>query len=661
VARPLVALGALLAVSCEGAIDGPPAGPGGAPEAGTAAVTFHRLNRYEYDNTVRDLLGTTRRPAEDFPDDDVSYGFDNIAEVLSTSPLHVELYQRAAETLVAEALAPGAAEEVRQLEAEEVGSTVGAPSGEAWNLYSSGSIDAVVELPAAGDYRITVRAWQDAAGPEAARMTLAVDGVALGSFDVVAESAPGQDESVETALAAGPRQISVSFENDYWMDPEDRNLHVDWIRIEGPLGAAGSNPARDRILVCAEQTPDCARLIFETFGRRAWRRPLTAEELDGLAAFLDLAAAEGEGFDRGIELGLTALLVSPSFLFRVELDGPDGEPVSGWELASRLSYFLWSSMPDDRLLDKAASGTLSDDPVLRAEVERMLLDERSRSLVESFAGQWLLTRDIGDVEPDYRVFPVWDPSLGQTMRRETELFFEEVLRADHPLPELLAADWSFVDDRLATHYGLPPVGPGFVRTELPPERQAGLLGRASVHVVTSYPRRTSPVRRGKFVLERLLCDAPDDPPPGVEGLEEQMIETGTLRERMELHRTNPVCAQCHVAMDAIGLGMESFDAIGSHRLTDGGSPIDATGELPSGERFDGPVELAALLAEDPRFARCVAEKLLTYGAGRGLSTADRAWLDVITEHARGEGNHLRAMITAVVLSEPFRTRPGGRR
>lgn len=664
------------ALGCTGDVDGGPAGPstgaglpGGVPDPGR--VVLHRLNRTEYDNTVRDLLGTSLRPAQAFPDDDVSYHFDNVAEVLSLSPLHVEMIQQAAEQLIDEAVTVSTGEAVFEHEAEELGSTVGAAGDGYWNLWSNGEISATIVAPADGDYAFAVRAWQSAAGPDPAHMTLSVDGVEIAAFDVAVEGSPGERyEATAPRVREGSHQFTVAFTNDFYMPDvgADRNLYVDWLQVRGPIGAVVGNPLRERIYVCEEETRECARAIFEAFARRAWRRPVTGAELDHLLTFLDLATEQGDDFHTGVRQGLVATLVAPHFVYRVEID-PDPSalephPLSDHELASRLSYFLWSTMPDAELFELADAGTLSDDAVLLAQVRRMLADPKADALVTSFAGQWLQFRDIGDFEPDYAVYPSYSPEFGQALRRETELFVRELLFGGAPLRELLTADWSFVDRDVAAHYGLDvALEPGFHRVTLPPERRAGILSKGAIHVVTSYPRRTSPVRRGAWVLERLLCDAPDDPPAGVEGLEEQMITAGTLRERMEIHRTNPICASCHDAMDGIGFALEAFDGVGAHRTEDGGAPILTDGVLDDGTEFDGAVELAALLAEDPRFYPCLAEKLLVYGVGRGTTPRDDVWLDVIAEQTREGGDTLSAMIEALVTSPPFRTRrgPGGRR
>ena len=641
--------------------------PPGDPLADPGRVTLHRLNRVEYNNTVRDLLGTSQTPADDFPPDDRGYGFDNIADVLSISPLHLEMYQAAAESLIDEALGSASvAEGSQQLEAETVGGSVGSVSGTAWNLFSNGEVTASVELPADGSYRVSVRAWAQQAGPDLAQMSISLAGRTLATVDVAATSGAPEVYEATTDSTRGNQVVSVAFLNDYYdaAAGADRNLLVDWIRIEGPLGVTPeTTSARARILVCEETTDACARQILDAFTLRAWRRPATAAEIDRLMAFTTLASAQGDDWEQGVRLALQAVLVSPHFLYRVEVD-PDPastEPhaLTDFELASRLSYFLWSSMPDDELLGLAEAGMLQDADVLRAQAERMLMDPRAQALIDNFAGQWLFARKVDDHVPDYELYPTYDAELGVSMKRELELFFRDFLYGDVPVDEMLTADFTYVDARLAAHYGVTASGSDFTRVTLPPERRAGLLGKGAILMVTSHPTRTSPVKRGVWVLEQLLCAAPPPPPPGVEGLEEQELTAGTLRERLEMHRRDPTCASCHQLMDPIGLGLETFDGVGAYRTEDAGEMIDSSGTLPNGESFNGAVELSTILAEDPRFPRCVAKQMLTYALGRGMeNAADDAWVDEITTQYTGDGAHLRALVLSIVTSEPFRMRRG---
>ncbi|MGZ3472843.1 MAG: DUF1592 domain-containing protein [Polyangiales bacterium] len=522
-----------IAAGCIGAIgdgsDGTDPGGGSSPvERDPGSKTIHRLNRVEYDNTVRDLLGTSLKPSKDFPADDHGYGFDNMADVMSLSPLQLQLYDRAAEALIEELFA---------------------------------------------------------------------DATRLGKV-----------------IACDP-----------------------------------------------DADASCARTTLSTFAQRAFRRPASEDDLTKLLSFVEVAKGQGGTAKEGVKLALRAALVSPHFLFRVELD-PDltaktARALDDYELATRLSYFLWSSMPDDALFAAAAAGKLQNPDELATQALRMLEDPKADALIANFAGQWLHIRDLADVSPESALFPAFDGQLRQSMKTETEKFFGEFLRGDDDVLGLLTADWTYADDRLATFYGLPsPGASGFAKVKLD-DRRRGLLGQGTFLTVTSYPNRTSPVKRGRWVLDNFLCTPPPPPPPGIDGLDKSPVKTGTVRERMEAHRKNPVCASCHSMMDPIGFGLETFDAIGSYRTTDNGSTIDASGVLPgSGDTFVGAAELATALAKDPRVPRCVASHLYTYALGRGPTNADEIYLDEITAGAKSKGNRMKDLVLEIVKSEPFRMR-----
>jgi hypothetical protein len=662
------ALAMSAALGCVGQI-GDPDGEGakGPLVDDPGRVTMHRLNKAEYNNTVRDLLGTKLTPADDFPADDISYGFDNIADVLTTSPLHVELYDRSAEILIEEALSIPSKAMTVQTEAETLMGSVGAATADAWLLWSSGDVSATVQFPMKGEYKVSARVWGQQAGPDPAKAGLLVGGVPLQQFDVPnTEANPIVVETVAT-IDAGNRAVSVEFLNDFYDEVAmaDRNLYVDWVRVEGPLNVPGKNEQRERIITCDPATGDaCVKQIVSDFGRRAWRRPLTEAEVTRLLQFVDLAKQEGDGVEGGIKLALRAILVSPYFVFRVEKD-PDPtsltpHPLNDFELASRLSYFLWSSAPDDELLAAAEAGKLADMDEVRAQVDRMLNDPRAEGFVENFAGQWLYTRALDDHEPDYVVYPAYNEAIASAMKTETKLFFREFLHSERGLGEMLTADFTFVNDELATFYGLPAVGSDEHKlVSLEGAARKGILTQGSLLTVTSHPTRTSPVKRGKWVLTQLLCSKPADPPPGVEGLEPDPMPTGTLRELLEQHRKNPVCASCHNLMDPLGFGLESYDGIGMFRTEDtGGFPIDATGQLPTGEKFDGALEMADLVANDPRYARCTSRQVFTYALGRGAAVPDIKYLDHITEEFSAGGSKLRDLIKLIATSEPFRLRRG---
>lgn len=423
-------------------------------------------------------------------------------------------------------------------------------------------------------------------------------------------------------------------------------------------------PARSRYFDCAPSSDaSCAAQIVEGFAARAWRRPVRADELQRIRSTIGVAGAHARPLEEGIHLAMTAVLTSPNFWFRAEpMSGATPLPIGDYALASRLSYFLWASTPDDTLLDLASRGALDDDATLVAQVSRMLEDSRSDSLVRDFAGQWLWTRGIPDHVVDYDVYGDWSPELAASARTEIEMFFEAFLREDLPVEEMVTADFSFVDTVLARHYQMtPPSGSGFSRVTMPEPRQAGILARAGILAMTSQPDRTSPVKRGVWVLEQLLCTHPPPPPPNVEGFESTEPRTGeTLRQRFERHRADPACAACHALMDPIGFGLERFDGIGRYREREDGTLIDDTGTLVDGSEFAGAVELASAIGSDPRFAQCVSRQLLTYALGRGMrdgssARTDSAWITKITEAAQASGGSLRDVITQIVLSAPFRT------
>jgi hypothetical protein len=659
----------------------PGAGPGGNQDPGSkdpsqpgaagvdpGSVTLHRLNRAEYANTVRDLLGTTQRPSDQFPPDDRGYGYDNIADVLSLSPVQLEMYFNAAEALVDEAMATTQVGP-RRYEAEMMTASTGAAfQTTAWTLGSPGNLSQVVAITTAGEYRLRVRAWERAAGTEAAHAIVAVDGMTLETFSVNAtQSTPGTYETT-AMLAAGNRQITIAFDNDHYVpeNMEDRNLYVDFLEVDGPVGVStAGNPLRARIMSCEPSASDpkpCWTEVARDFGARAWRKPLGSEDVSGLVALAEAARSAGDDVETATRLMLRAVLIAPRFLFRVEIDADPASPaphaLDDYELASRLSYFLWSSMPDATLLELAAAGTLHEDATLRAQVARMLADEKARALVDNFAGQWLFTRALDDHQPDYQAFPEFDDALRAAMRTETELYFREFLFGDATMDQFLTADFGFVDDRLARHYGLPAPGGDFERVSLAGSERTGLLTQAGVLMVTSYPTRTSPVKRGKWVLEQLLCSSPPPPPADIPALVVEDTPTGSLRQRMEEHRSNPVCASCHTLMDPIGFGFEHFDGIGKYREDDHGFEIDPAGMLPDGSTFQSPAELARLLAADERLPRCMTQQLLTYALGRGAEPFDDDDIASVSSAFVVGGYRLPQLVELIVTSDAFRRRRG---
>lgn len=647
----------------------PPAGgtlrPGPTADLPIASLSagrlqLHRLNRSEYNNTTRDLLGTSQRPADRFPADDLGYGYDNIADVLSLSPVLLEMYYGAAEALVNEAMT----HQRQRYEGELIGVAPGVIPGDARVLTGRGRLAQAVTLPAPGRYRIAVRAWATQAGDRPTEMWLDASGIHLQKFQVTASA---ETPAVyETELTIETSQLELGMTSDEAAsDPNGavRSLAIDWIEYEGPLAADAPEPLRARVLRCEPGEADpplpCFQQIAVEFGRRAYRRPLTDAEVESLASLAAGAVESGDDVEVATRLMLQAILVSPHFLFRVEHDpggGKEGRnPLSSHELASRLSYFLWSSMPDETLLDLADADRLQEPETLKAQVVRMLADPRAEALISNFAGQWLHIRKYGAHLPDPIKFYLFDPLLREAMRTETESFIREFFFGQATMDQLLTADFSYVNDRLATHYGLPTVGSDQVRrTDLNGSERGGLLTHGGFLMVTSHSTRTSPVNRGKWVLGQLLCSEPPPPPPNVASLPSTDQASGALRERLQAHRADPVCASCHAVMDPIGFALEHYDPVGAYRHDDEGFPIDASGSL-SGESFDGAFELAALLSRDPRLPRCVAQQLFTYALGRALEPTDQDALDAITAGYLAGGQHLRDLITEVVLSAPFRS------
>ena len=630
-------------------------------------VTVHRLNRTEYNNTVRDLLGTKLKPAVNFPADDFAFGFDNLADTLSLSPVQLELYELTAQNLVNEAMAVAVPSSTKRYEAEEIGSSVGVAQGTYWNLYSNGVIALAGKIPVAGDYKIRVRTWQSAAGPDAAHMTLSVGTETFG-YDITGDSkAPMVIEKPVTFKSAGSI-ISVSFDNDFvdQVTMADRNLFVDYIEIEGPLGATKDNPLRDRILTCDFKTGGdaCLREILQGFGERAWRRPLVKGEIDSLMKLLEVARSQGDTDEAGLRTVLRAILLHPAFLYRVELDAaPTSEvshPLNDYELASRLSYFLWSSMPDEALFDAASAGKLHEDAELDAQVDRLLADPKSRAMVDNFAGQWLYTRELTDHQADFQLYPTYDSDLAASMKAESDLFFDEMLKSnDLGIESLIKANFTYLDDRLAQHYGLPAPGSETpVRVSLKSDQRGGILSQAALLTVTSNPDRTSPVKRGKWIMANLLCAQPPDPPPNIPSITKTDLTGKTIREVLAAHTKDPVCASCHKVMDQLGFALENYDAIGAWRTIDNTFPIDSSGTLPDGTKFKNEAEMAAVIAKDPRFPACVTRKFYTYALGRGPGLADDPYLDKLTTDFTAKGSRLRELVKLLVKSEPFRTRRG---
>jgi hypothetical protein len=644
-------------------------------------VTIRRLNRAEYNNTIRDLVGVDFQAAASFPNDDSGYGFDNIGDVLSLPPVLLEKYLAAAEKILTAAIitqpdtnGPASRLNGGSLKANVPGRPI--TNGKFFRLEREGEIYTDFHFAKNGSYLFRLQAYGEQAGDEPPKMELRFDGRPLEVFPVSAEDNDPQIYEHRLNVPAGTHRIAVAYLNNFrdtnapkeskW----DRNLVVQYLEVLGPAGPQVYPETHRRIFSrkagASADENGRARQIIGDFATRAFRRPVTPAELDRLMKIYAMARRDHESLESSVRYTLEAVLVSPHFLFRGELqtrpnDGTAVQPIDDYALASRLSYFLWSSMPDDRLFELAATKRLR--PNLTSETRRMLRDPKAQAFVENFVGQWLQLRNLKSSSPDSTEFPTFDEDLRSAMQEETELTFAYVLRENRSVIDLLDCNYSFVNDRLAEHYGIKDVrGPAFRKITFSDHNRGGLLTQGSVLTLTSNPTRTSPVKRGKWVLENLLGSPPPPPPPNVPELKDAKHDPlqGTLRQRLEQHRENPACAGCHARMDPIGFGLENFNGIGQWRAKDGESPVDSSGELVTGEDFRGPAELKRILAASKRdeFTQCLTRKMLTYALGRGLETYDKCAVDAITKELRQENYRMSALILAIVQSTPFQMRRG---
>jgi len=616
-------------------------------------VTARRLNRAEYNNTIRDLTGLDLKPAAAFPPDDSGYGFDNIGDVLSLSPALMEKYLTAAGQVMRAAIAtPRVYKEMNDRYRVDRIPQSGPP----------GSIEVKHAFPVEADYTIRIAmAGRRVAAGETLQVIAGLDGKTE-RFD--ANTPPNRPRMLEwkLRLQGGSHAIKARYANEAG-EPltADNGMLLEYIEVRGPYNPAPfvPPPSHARILVCGEWPGNydeaCVRQIVETFARRSFRRPVTTAEVDKFTRIALNARQDGESAERALRYALQGVLVSPHFLFRIERDPKPGasHAVNNFELASRLSYFLWSSMPDDALLAAAEKGAID------RELPRMIADPKFAAFIENFTGQWLELRNLDEVKPTPEKFPTFDPALREAMKQETQLFFASLVRDNGSLLDLIDAPYTFLNDRLARHYGISGVeGSEFRRVALNTPQRGGVLTQASILTVSSYPNRTSPVIRGKFLLENFLNAPPPPPPPNVPSLEESAgAMGGTLRQQMEKHRTNAVCASCHQRMDTLGFGLENYDAIGAWREEDGGVRIDASGSLPGGRKFVTPAELKSILkAERDAFAQCLTEKMLTYALGRGLERTDRTFVRQIVRAVAADGYRMQRLIGEIVSSAPFRMR-----
>ncbi len=677
-------------------------------------VIVHRLNRTEYVNAVRDLLaldvdGRSLLPADE-PD---QQGFDNMAGVLSVSPRLLENYLSAAGTVSRLAIGDRSLGTVENSFKIPTALVQDDRTSDDLPFGSRGGIAIPYHFPLDGEYRIKVllkrQLYLYVMGMgEAHQIDIRLDGALLKRFTIGGEGKgrtapesfagntqgePGWEVYMHTAdegltvsipVTAGEHHVGVSFVRRYWepegiLQPPQRgfarttnelyygNPAVDIVTIAGPYSAKQTTdtPSRKAVFVCtpaATTSADerCARTILSRLARRAYRRPVTEQDIATLLTFYREGQAE-DGFEAGIQRALRRMLASPSFLFRIEREPANSLPgavyrLNDIDLASRLSFFLWSSIPDDELLDAATRGTLSTPAGLEQQVKRMLADRRSEALVDNFVSQWLTLNKLAGVVPDVDAYPEFDENLRDAFRQETRLFVEAQLREDRSVGELLTANYTYVNERLARHYQIPNVyGSHFRRVSFADGKRGGLLGQGSILTVTSYPNRTSPVLRGRFLLENVLGAPPPPPPPDVPSLKEGSTERPqSIREQMEAHRKNPSCAVCHVRMDPLGFSLENFDALGKWRTAVDAVPVDASAALPDGTKFDGVTGLRQLMASHQEdFARTFAQKLLGYALGRSIEATDLPAIRQITKTAAPGGYRWSALITGIARSTPF--------
>ena len=673
------------------------------------SIAVHRLNRTEYGNAIRELLGIEINPSALLPEDDDSDGFDNIASVLKVSPSFLEQYLTAADQISALAVgdpsAPPLGKSYKPPQAlSQLTHIEGLPLG------TRGGFAVTHNFPLDGEYQFNIGFHRNAIYLEGLefehKVIMTLDGaqVFAGSLGGEEDNA-AQDHGLAAAtekiiarfrnirlnVSAGPHTVAVTFlqrdfaESDEKLQPFNREIDnsqlkssanavgiptVQRLDVIGPFKAtgAGDTPSRRRIFTCrprteAEEVP-CARKILTQLERKAFRRPITDVDLETSLSFFQKGRNSGN-FESGIQNALTYVLASPNFLYRAESD-PVGSapgsihPITDLELASRLSFFLWSAPPDEELLSVAAQHKLKDPAMLRRQTLRMLADPKAEALNKNFALQWWTVRQIEGTDPDVDEFPDFDANLKNAMTREAELFFGSIVQEDRSVLDLLTADYTFVNERLALHYGIPNIrGDQFRRVTLADPRRWGLLGKASVLMATSYANRTSPVLRGKWILENILGTPPASPPPDVPALKENVagVKAQSVRQLLEQHRANPTCATCHRVMDPLGFALENFDAVGAYRTSDHGNPVDAAGQLADGTKVNGPVALReALMKRQRQFVGTLTERLLEYGLGRTLAFYDLPTVRDIVRQAAPDHYRFSSIVLAVVQSTPFQFR-----
>jgi mono/diheme cytochrome c family protein len=670
--------------------------------------TLHRLNRAEYANAIRDLLALEIDVTQLLPPDDESYGFDNNADVLGVSPSLLEQYVTASAKVARLAVGDPEISVVASTyktrpDLSQLNRMEGMPLG------TRGGLRVTHNFPLDGEYTFrlllarntvdVIRGLEDVSEVEIlidnARVFLARIGGKEDTEKLTANPITMLEEmnhrlTARVPVKAGPHVVAATFlrrnaaQEDYILQPFLRSTldpvneaglpHLESMTIAGPYNPTGvsATPSREKIFICQPARPEeevgCARQILGKLARQAYRRPVTDRDIEPLLSFYQASRNRGGGFEQGIESGIRMILSDPQFLFRFEPEPehlPNGTvyQISDLELASRLSFFLWSSLPDETLLELAENNRLHDPATLEQQVRRMLADPKANALVDNFASQWLYLRNIKNTFPDPQEFPNFDDNLRQDLRTETALFLGSIFREDRPIHEILTADYTFMNERVARHYGVAGIyGPRFRRVPVTDEARRGLLGHASILSVTSHTTRTSPVLRGKWILSNLLGTPPPPPPPDVPALKEnsELAKPTSVRERMELHRQHPACAACHKVMDPLGFALENFDATGRWRSMDSGAKIDASGVLLDGTEVDGPVALRkALLARPEVFATTFAEKLMTYALGRGLDYNDMPALRAVVRQAAQNDYRFSSIVMGIVRSVPFQKKIKG--
>jgi hypothetical protein len=633
-------------------------------------VTAHRLNRVEYANTIRDLFGVTYRAHEEFPADDSGYGFDNIGDVLTVSPTLMQKYLSAAELIASRAVGgdplpkPGIFTTRKRIRRLGPGSI---------------QLKDIVDYDAEYIVRALIVGHRGA-NDKPVTLVLSVDGKPAKTVSVPVQiSLVNQQggathrvsEEVRVFIPAGEHTFHAEFIDDEAIKdipPEarfntNRNIYPEAIEVAGPYVPVQPNQVSKKALICDPASgAACVDRILTTLAHRAYRRPVTKAETADLTRIFDKAKTSGYTPKQSLQFAIAAMLVSPNFLFRIERDPKPGTiaRITDVELASRLSYFLWSSTPDDELLQLAETNRLHQPAVLDAQVKRLIADPRSSAFAENFIGQWLETRSLDAITKDSKKFPEWNSDLREAMRTETRMFFEAMVREDRPVSDLIDGKYTFLNEQLAKHYGITGItGPEFRRVEITTDQRSGVFTQASVLSVSAYPTRTSVVLRGKYLLENVLNAGPP-PPPEVPFLNEEAVGTAqSLRQMMEVHRADPACAGCHSKMDVLGFGLENYDAIGRWRTQDGKFPVDSSGQFPNGKTFNGPAEMKGLLKDSmPEFTRCLAEKMLTYSLGRGVEAFDRRTVQDLVRQTSERDYKIQALILGIVHSTPFQQRRG---